>query len=154
MDLANLHRHLRYDPLTGVFSWRISKRGHRRAGDVAGSLTGKGYWRVKVCQVAYLAHRLAWAMHYGVEPAGEVDHRDGNPLNNRIANLRLATRQQNCENVKGAGVRFEAERGKWLARICVKRRQINLGRYDTEAEARAAYEAAKVAHRGDFARVA
>lgn len=154
MDIAALEQHLVYDPLTGVLVWRVSKRGHRRAGDVAGSLNAAGYWRVKVCQVAYLAHRVAWALFYGREPDGEIDHIDGNPLNNRIVNLRLATRAQNCANVKGSGVRYEADRGKWLARICVNRRQINLGRYDTEAEARAAYDVAKVKHRGAFARLA
>lgn len=91
-------------------------------------------------------------MYYGREPAGEIDHINGDPSDNRIVNLREATRAQNCANVKGTGVRFEEKRGKWLARICVNYRQINLGRYATREEASAAYEAAKVKHRGEFAR--
>jgi hypothetical protein len=100
----------------------------------------------------YIAHRLAWALHYGEEPSLEIDHINGERSDNRIANLRLATRGENCKNVKAAGVRFEADRGKWLARICVDYKQMNLGRFATEQEARAAYAAAKVRYFGEFAR--
>ena len=153
IDIAAARRNVRYDPETGLFVWLVSKRGPVKAGDVAGSLGAKGYWFVKIEQHKYPAARLAWAMYHGEQPPSEIDHRDGNRLNNRIGNLRPATRRQNCDNVRGEGVRFEPERKKWLARICVDRQQINLGRYETHAEAKAAYEAAKLTLRGDYARV-
>lgn len=153
IDIAAARRNVSYDPETGVFRWLISKRGPVKAGDVAGSIGAKGYWFVKIEQRKYMAGRLAWAMHHDEQPAHEIDHKDGNPLNNRISNLRPATRRQNAENVKGSGVRYEASRGKWLARICVDYQQINLGRFDTEAEASAVVRAAKLILRGEYARL-
>ncbi len=142
-----------YDPATGLFRWLISKRGHRRAGDIAGSVNGQGYWRVKINQVTYLGHRLAWAMFYGEDPGNmEVDHINGDPLDNRIGNLRLADRVQNARNVKGDGVFYDSGRGKWQARLGVNYKTIHLGRYATRDEAVAAVKAAKIIHFGDFAR--
>lgn len=152
IDIAAAHRNVTYNPLSGEFRWIVDKRGPVKAGDIAGSVGAKGYYFVKIEQRKYPAARLAWAMHHGRQPQGEVDHRDGKRLNNRIANLREATRGQNCDNVKGEGVRYEPDRAKWLARICVDRLQINLGRFGSEAEAKAAFEAAKIMLRGDFAR--
>lgn len=153
IDIAAARRNVRYDPETGVFVWLVSKRGPIKAGDRAGTIGAGGYRYVKIEQRKYRAGRLAWAMHYGEQPAEEIDHRNGIRDDDRICNLRPATRAQNAENVKGRGVRFEPDRGKWLARICVDRQQINLGRFDTEAEAVAAVTAAKLILRGEYGRV-
>lgn len=152
MDIETLKKHVAYDPSTGEFTWRVSNRGHRRAGDPAGSHNAYGYRRIKIAQRTYLAHRLAWAFLTGGWPSAEIDHVNGKRDDNRAVNLREATRQPNCQNVPGAGVRFEPDRGKWLARICVNGRQKNLGRFDTRGAAEAAYAAAKAEHRGEFAR--
>lgn len=152
IPIQTIRSHLAYCPETGNLTWLVSKRGHRKAGDLAGSWTKQGYRRVKVNQVAVPAHRAAWAIHYGEWPTDEIDHVNGDRGDNRLSNLRLATRHENCQNVPGAGVRYEADRGKWLARITYKRIEKNLGRYETEAEARAAYIAASRALRGDFHR--
>lgn len=153
IDIDAARKALDYDPQTGVFRWKISNRGNRKAGDVAGSKVGRGaYRRVKINQEAYAAHRLAWAMHHGADPGDEIDHINGDPSDNRIANLRPATRKQNCRNIAAAGVRFEEGRQRWLARICVDGRQMNLGRYHTRAEAEQAYRAASVRHFGEFSR--
>jgi hypothetical protein len=150
--LRRIRAAVSYDAATGIFHWKISQRGHRRKGDVAGSNT-RGYWRIKIDQTAYAAGRLAWMIHFGKEPNGEIDHINGDPPDNRIANLREASRVQNCANIKGRGVRFEPDRRKWLARITVGYKQINLGRFDTEQAARTAYLAACKRYRGAFARV-
>lgn len=153
IDIAAARNALDYDPETGVFRWKISNRGHRKAGDVAGSRVGRGtYRRVKINQQEYAAHRLAWAMMYGEDPGDEIDHINGDPSDNRIANLRPATRQQNCQNIGAAGVRFEPDRQRWLARICVNGRQKNLGRYLARDDAERAYRAAASLHFGEFAR--
>jgi len=155
-DIAYLKTQVSYDPLTGVFTWVVSKRGHRRAGDIAGSIwksrRGGPYWRVKIDQRAHRAGILAWVLHYGTWPVGEIDHRDGNGLNNRIANLRDATHPQNCQNVPGAGIRYEQDRNRWLARIRVNGHEMNLGRYVNRDDAAAAYKQACVTYRGEFAR--
>lgn len=89
---------LDYDPLTGVFRWAIRTSPAAAAGDVAGSLYA-GYRRIRIAGRAYLAHRLAWLHVHGEWPAGEVDHRNGNPGDNRIGNLRVVTPQENKHNI-------------------------------------------------------
>jgi hypothetical protein len=89
-----------------------------------------------------------------------VDHRDGDGLNNQRANLRHATRHQNMQNMKAVigsskykGVHRPSGRNKWVARIRVNSRVQTLGRFETEAEAALAYNAAALEHFGEFARL-
>jgi len=103
---------------------------------------------------------IIWMWHYGEIPANLiVDHVDRNPLNNKIDNLRLATRQQNCynqfritQNKTGfKGVSFDKWMNKFVARIRTNTGYKNLGRYNTKEQAALAYNnAAKEIH-GDFA---
>ncbi|MBJ2270846.1 HNH endonuclease [Pseudomonas sp. MF6772] len=60
---------------------------------------GGGYWNFTYKGKALAAHRIVWELHNGPIPAGWlVDHKDRNKLNNRIENLRLATKAQNSAN--------------------------------------------------------
>ena len=80
-------------------------------------------------------------------PGAQVDHIDGNPLNNRRSNLRWVTHQQNAFNrVNTRGYYWNKRAKKWLARIGIDGRKISLGYFSSEDEARAAYEAAKLEH--------
>ena len=87
------------------------------------------------------------------------DHIDGNGLNNRRNNLRLATKAQNNRNRKinassKSGYKgVDYKKNKWRARISDGQRSIHLGYFSTPEEAYAAYcEAAKEIH-GEFARL-
>ena len=71
----------------------------------------------------------------------EVDHRDGDRLNNCVDNLRWATRRQNAENRRGRGCHKKGSR--WVSRIGVRGKMIHLGTFDTEEEAHACYLGAK-----------
>lgn len=93
---ARLTEVLAYDEATGVFVWR-KKRGRQAAGSVAGSPHNAGYWSIRVDGRPFLAHRLAWLYVRGDWPT-EIDHINGDRSDNRIANLRQVTRQQNCRN--------------------------------------------------------
>jgi hypothetical protein len=103
------------------------------------------------------AHRLAWFMVYGKIPDGNLDHTNRDPADNRISNLRLATFSQNNVNTKyrgkylrGVSVNKRNSSG-YRATICMNRKRILLGTFDTEQEAHEAYlQAAKVLH-GEFA---
>lgn len=152
MDIEDLGKHVHYCPFNGTLTWKVSNRGHRKAGDPAGSYNRQGYRRVKIRQKVYLVHRLAWALAYGEWPPGELDHINGIRDDNRICNLRAATRWENCQNITPKGVRFEPSRGKWLARIHRVGKTRNLGRYNSEAEAVAVYQKAARELRGEFYR--
>jgi hypothetical protein len=145
---------LRYDADAGVFTWRIS-RGTRSGGAVAGSLGNDGYSRIKIDRTLYLASRLAWLYVYGGWPRGDVDHRDRNPQNNRIENLREATRTQNLANAKARGAsRFKGvvRRGnRWIAQATVCGDQKYLGMFATEQAAASAYDRAVSLEFGEFA---
>lgn len=102
-------------------------RGPARAGSVAGWIDRKGYRLIRIDGVKYLAHRLIYAIVHGVDPGALlVDHIDGDKLNNKIENLRLATNAENgrhrvghdVRNTSGMrGVYFNKASGKWYGKI-------------------------------------
>ena len=104
------------------------------------------------------------AMHrviLGAPPDKQVDHIDGDSLNNRRSNLRLATSAQNARNRKlmatntsgYVGVYWRKSCQKWEARICVDYKQISLGRFNRIENAATAYNIAAVMYHGEFARL-
>lgn len=105
-------------------------------------------------ETVYMHREIAAAM--GLE---QVDHRDGDGLNNCRCNLRAATRQQNMRNgFKHAGCssRFKGvsnDRGRWRAYIRVDKKLRHLGSFGTEQEAADAYREAAVQFFGAFARI-
>ena len=157
---------LDYNPETGVFKWKwrddVRRCDNARfAGKVAGVVQLDGYISIRINKRRYLAHRLAWLYVHGEWPAEQIDHIDGVPANNRIANLRLATNQENQRNVglqknnsTGIkGVHWHKRRGKFMAEIRSGKR-LYLGYFDTLAEAAAARTAAEIEYFGPFRRAA
>jgi len=103
-------------------------------------------------------------MHQAIIPTRkglEVDHIDGNSLNNQRSNLRVCTHAQNCRNQKlrcdsrtgVKGVDFHKKTGKYRARVTVKYQVINLGLFETLEEAKNAYDTAAKKLHGTFARL-
>lgn len=97
--------------------------------------------------------RVACRMHHvviGNPPLGmEVDHIDGNGLNNCRENLRFVTRRQNMQNNVNAsttsrlpGVSWDKKRHKWKAYIKVNGIHKDIGRFGTEIDAFSAYKSA------------
>lgn len=140
---------LHYNPESGIFTWLVAQGG-ASIGAVAGSPNERGYWKIKLCGRAYGAHRLAWLYCNGAWPSFEIDHHDQDKSNNRIANLRPATRSQNsqnkslrCDNKSGLrGVSWYAKSGKWCAQIGLNGRRKNLGYFESKEDAYNAYLAA------------
>lgn len=70
-----------------------------RNGKRAGYVAPNGYRKIMINYKNYYEHRLIFEMHYG-EPQEEIDHINGNRSDNRIENLRIATRSQQNQNTK------------------------------------------------------
>jgi len=91
LTLERVNELLRYDPGTGQLFWKLARRNGSEAGSAAGCASSNGYTRVKIDGVQYLAHRLAWFIHYSEWPTGPIDHVDTVRANNSISNLRVCT---------------------------------------------------------------
>lgn len=157
---SRLKELLDYDPMTGLFAWKISS-GKRRAGAPVGWVDG-GYIRLSVDGDTYKAHRLAWFYMTGEWPDGDTDHENGIRTDNRFANLRPATRSQNMMNTKlkshntsgYKGVSFWKKTGKWKAQIQVDKKKLFLGYHETPEGAYEAFIFAALEHHGEYARLA
>ena len=101
-------------------------------------------YRINHQRYAIYSHRLAWFLHYGELPKKQIDHIDGNKINNRISNLRDVSNQENAFNfVNAKGYSWDPINKKFAARIKLNYRNKFLGRFNTEEEARNAYLKAK-----------
>lgn len=138
----------RYDPETGKL-WRE-----------AGTRDPRGYFHVQFQGEQHLSHRVAWFLYYGKWPDLFVDHINGNPSDNRIVNLRLATRAENGHNRGKArnntsgfkGVSRHVQ-GHWQAIITVRGKAKFLGSFATREAASTAYQKAALAYHGEFANI-
>lgn len=136
----------------------ISHRQKARIGARFGRVSSGGR-RGKIDGQDLFEHRLIWYIHTGQQPEVFIDHIDGNPLNNDIKNLRLATNQQNQANTgiwktnQSSGVKgVSKNRSSWQARICVSGTVLSLGNYKTLEEAKTVYELAAKEWYGVFKR--
>jgi hypothetical protein len=89
-----LRQVLTYNPVTGIFRHRRAGRSGVTAESVAGGTRRDRYISLLIDGNRLYAHRLAWFWIHGQWPANGIDHIDGNPSNNAIANLREATQSQ------------------------------------------------------------
>lgn len=137
-----------YDPESGVLRRKIDRYKRIDEG-VAGSVGARGYLLVGIDNKTYYVHRLVWFMTHGRWPDGVIDHIDGNPLNNKLANLRDASRAINTQNtLKPRGKQqllgVSLHRGKyWKAGIKVNGKQTHLGYFKTPELTHEAHMAAR-----------
>lgn len=130
---------LDYDQETGLFKWRTRKANAVFPGDAAGCLNNFGYVRIGIGRKSYMAHRLAWLYCYGEWPETMIDHVNGNKSDNRITNLRKATRSQNTLNTKThrnqtskiRGVDWVKNRKKWMVRIQIEGARKTIGLFSS-----------------------
>ena len=140
-----------YDHESGTLVWRKRVSPKVGGGDMAGTVTANGYIRIGYNRAWYLGHRIAWKLFYSEEPPQEIDHINGRRSDNRITNLRAATRLRNSWNsdcVMGAvskmrGVSWHSEAQKWRARIRVDGKLLSLGLFTNKLDAAEAYQFAK-----------
>ena len=148
---ARLRELLHYDEISGRFVRRVGVKGSASGVQVGSTSTLKHCRYVVVDGRKYKEHHLVWLYRFGTFPTKCIDHINGDPLDNRIENLREATLAENAQNVAMhrdntsgyLGVSFDRPRNKFQARLCVDGKVVFRGRFDTAEEAHEAYKAAK-----------
>lgn len=153
-------RSLSYDPLTGDFRWQVAGKNTVGIGRIAGTLHHSGYRHIKIGNVRFPSHRLAWLFHTGEWPQQSIDHINTIKTDNRIENLREASHSQNgfnrpmsSRNTSGfKGVSWSKREKVYRAQIKVNRKNIFLGLFSDPAEAHEAHKEAAKKYHGEFAR--
>lgn len=138
-----------FDYRDGDLYWKPQK---------AGTIDGSGYVQTGIKGKYYKNHRLIFLMHHGYLPE-VIDHIDGDKTNNRIENLREASRAENNYNSRKPkhnksgikGVHWVTWYGKWRARFNVDKKVIDVGYFDDIEEARKAIVDARKKHHKKFA---
>lgn len=157
--LEILQKRLRYDPDTGVFTCLITSNPKYQFVRSGGYLCMEFEDRGRKRRV--LSHRAAWAMTFGYWPK-ILDHKDGDPKNNRLSNLREATHTQNCHNSgkrgsnttsKYKGVDFCKSRSgtkRYKVRVGANGKRYTIGWFRTEEEAAKAAKEAYNKYHGEY----
>ncbi len=149
-----------YDELTGKLTWKVKPNGRVELGSEVGHRRKDGYLSTKIKRKNYLVHRLIWRIAYGEDPECDIDHINGDRSDNRLKNLRLATRQQNLRNSANLknnttgykGVFFHSQSGKFRARIIISGKRIHLGSFDSKHEAAIIRHFAETKYFGEYFR--
>ena len=168
IDIESVSKLIEYNPLDGFLYWKkrdeidgsknhaVTSFNKRRAGERIESKPfpnghGNFYKRVKVLGNPYLYHRVCWALAKREQPL-YIDHINGDGTDNRLVNLRSVEPTENNRNQRKNKLNTSGHMGvnrygkgtdRWVAFIWINNKQINLGVFDTKAEAVAARKAAE-----------
>lgn len=142
----------------GSLLWKEDRGNHIKAGTPAGTVRRKGYVHILFKGRVYPAHRLIWAMH-GNAPAETIDHINRNPGDNRIENLRAATKGQqlfntglrsnNRSGVKG--VCWHKYANAWRGQVCFQGKAYHAGIFKNKDECIDAVKVLRERLHGEFA---
>lgn len=163
LSMERLASLVSYDPATGEMRWAktISYCGKARIGALVGG-PNRGAQYVGYAGKTYGVHQLAWFIVTGQKPERGlvIDHINGDPFDNRFANLRRCTQAENSRNAVAKkkalpfkGVHFYKRDRKWAAGIMLNRQRKHLGYFASAYEAARAYDIAARAMHGEFARL-
>jgi hypothetical protein len=142
-----------YDPNTGL----LTRKFGRHRNKPVGCLRPDGYLRMKIGTDPYYVHVVIWALRAGEWPEGDIDHINGCKADNRLSNLRVATRQENCANSKKSSSNTSGFKGVyqgvgcWRSCIRVEGKTVHLGCFRTPELAHEAYCKAAKGYFGEFA---
>lgn len=161
--MTDFAKYLTYEPDTGRLVWKVSRGFTARAGTPAGNTVVRNGGRYRVVTVEnrrFYAHRVIWILHNGPIPRGmTIDHMNGDGTDNRLANLRLATRAENHRNKQVSkanrtgvrGVYVHSQTGAYTAQITTDGKCRHLGCFSTLEDAAAARREAELKYHGEFA---
>ena len=143
----------------GELFWKTPKARRVKVGSIAGSIDDEGYKRVSIDGKSYKIHRLVFLYHFDYLPE-EVDHIDGNKLNNLIENLRGVSKTQNQWNSRKPktnksgikGVSWSKSAKKWQTGITINGKKCFRKYFDDLNEAKTYIELMRKQNHGEYAR--
>jgi hypothetical protein len=156
---------LTYIPDTGVWLWKDPPpRSKVNKGDLAGCISRNTkhpdncYRRIKIDGRMYKAAILAWFWTYGVWPSKDLDHANGDSLDDRINNLREATDSQNransrvpMHNTSGfMGINWNKRNKRWHVRVMKEGYRHWVGAFKSLDEAKEAHRNKSIELLGEF----
>ena len=160
LSVEYLRSRLRYDASTGDLIWlpladAPPQWGAKHANKIAGTLRRDGYTQIRLQRRTFKAHRIVWALNKGTWPSAELDHANGNRRDNRIENLREASRHQNMQNsvapINKIGiVGVYRNHSGFSASYHANGRRVYLGIFTTAEAAGAAYRKYAAQAHGEF----
>lgn len=149
-----LSQYLDYEPETGVFRWKVTT-GRVKPGDIAGTKASQGHLVIRLGGSTFMAHRLAWLFATGSWPHRSVRHRNGNPTDNRFANLVVLDPLRDRDRVTRKPVVYKRNRSTphgvfsvhfpkqdlvlYQTNATVGGQTVFIGRFETVEEAQAAF---------------
>ncbi len=156
LNKETAERFVEYDPIEGGIRWkaRPSINANRiKLGAQAGNLFQGKYRQMSLLKKKYLVHHIVWLLHHGYLPKN-IDHIDGNGLNNRIENLREANPSIQAKNQSRrkynksgiTGVSWHKKARKWVVQSSIAGANVYLGLYSSLDEAAAVKKAHEAAH--------
>ncbi len=157
MDRKFILSNLVYQPASGSFRWKKRSGGKATRGRLAGCVNSSGYLCIKVAGKNMTAHRIAFYLVHGSLPE-EVDHIDGDKLNNSAKNLRASCKSQNQHNSKlradnssgVKGVHWDSKNNLWVASVRCSGVRHNCGSYKSKFDAACAAFSMRNRMHGEF----
>ncbi|MCK7175991.1 HNH endonuclease [Enterobacter cloacae] len=157
IELAN--EYFKYDRASGKLYWKKTK-GRSASGKEAGWTRRDGYRCIFINGKTYFTHRLIWLLETGEHPSFFIDHINGDCGDNRFANLRMATHQQNGQNCKtysnnnsGAkNVNWSKSANSWRVSLSMNKKIKHIGYFKDFELASLVAEEAREKYHGEFSR--